>query len=162
MLPNYRVNRWTDAGRSRHTWPELKEPRQFPGEAWWNLADLTFTQGTYTGLRVSPPSRTGTKMTTDFHSAVGSGLATRRATSALYTGKAAQPSHIRTPPFKPRSVALHMPVPPQRVPLLLSAERETFLVPHAQTLPTPTIPGPLGRCRHPYFPERAAEALRFR
>lgn len=50
----------------------------------------TFTQGTYTGLSVSPPSRTGTKMTTDFHSAVGSGLATRRATSALYTGRTAQ------------------------------------------------------------------------
>jgi hypothetical protein len=29
-------------------------------------------------------------MTTDFHSAVGSGLATRRATSALYTGGTGQ------------------------------------------------------------------------
>lgn len=55
-----------------------------------NQAKPTFTQGTYTGLRVSPPSRTGTKMTTDFHSAVGSGLATRRATSALYTGRTGQ------------------------------------------------------------------------
>lgn len=51
---------------------------------------LTFTQGTYTGLRVSPPSRTGTRMTTDFHSAVGSGQDTRRATSALYTAGTGQ------------------------------------------------------------------------
>lgn len=55
-----------------------------------NLAEPTFTQGTYTGLRVSPPSRTGTRMTTDFHSAVQSGRATRRATSALYTGRTGQ------------------------------------------------------------------------
>lgn len=51
---------------------------------------LTFTQGTYTGLRLSPPSRTGTRMTTDFHSAVGSGQDTRRATSALYTAETGQ------------------------------------------------------------------------
>ena len=51
---------------------------------------LTFTQGTYTGLRVSPPSRTGTRMTTDFHSAVGSGQDSRRATSALYTAGTGQ------------------------------------------------------------------------
>lgn len=55
-----------------------------------NLAEPTFTQGTYTGLRVSPPSRTGTRMTTDFHSAVQSGRATKRATSALYTGRTGQ------------------------------------------------------------------------
>lgn len=69
-----------------------------------NLAEPTFTQGTYTGLRVSPPSRTGTRMTTDFHSAVQSGLATRRATSALYTGRTGQKVILLT--IKLQSVTL--------------------------------------------------------
>lgn len=109
------------------------------------LAEPTFTQGTYTGLRVSPPSRTGTRMTTDFHSAAQSGLATRRATSALYTGRIGQ-KVIFLPPFKLQSVALHpqglnlSQATPWGVTLPLTVEKEVF--PEPQT-PLDNPRGPL-------------------
>ncbi|KAB1260039.1 hypothetical protein Cadr_000025363 [Camelus dromedarius] len=107
-------------------------------EVRWNLAEPTFTQGTYTGLRVSPPSRTGTRMTTDFHSAAGHiCLVHWKDRAAGHTH--ARPSRLRVWPSIPSGPAL--PEQPLGMTLLSSMEKEVF----------PTIPGPPGRCGHSHF-----------